>query len=135
MCEWCSLFLAKSLIYYHNFLDGKPLEKWTSSNGYVRKIISLDNAIDLSIHRSICLSAFIFQYIYLSIQLQGFQEKLCFFTIHSNQSLAYILLQDAFKVLNAMWVHRHSYWLVRERCQNLKHSWKKNNFFCILSFI
>ena len=35
-----------------------------------------------------------------------------FFTIHCNPSFAYIAVRETFKVLNAMRVYSHSYWLV-----------------------
>ena len=46
--------------------------------------------------------------------IQGVQEKLCFFTIHCNPSLAYIAVKETFKALNAMRVYSHSYWLYNQ---------------------
>ena len=46
------------------------------------------------------------------MDVQGVQEKLCFFTIHCNPSLAYIAIRDLQSSLNAMRVYSHSYWLV-----------------------
>ena len=71
--------------------------------------------------------------------VQGVHEKLCFFTIHCNPSLAYIT-EKTFKALNAMRVYSHSYWLVnfcktnssrvlaKERLQTFENSWKKTQY-------
>ena len=48
----------------------------------------------------------------LEWHIHGVQEKLGFFTIHCNPSLAYIAVLETFKALNAMWVYSHSYWMV-----------------------
>ena len=67
--------------------------------------------------------------------MQGVQEKLFFFlTFYCNQSFANISLLEISKVISAMRVYNHSYWLghflndypvlARERCQNTE----ENNF-------
>ena len=78
------------------------------------------------------------RYMYIHFDIQGVQEKMCFFIIHCNPILAYIAVRD--KALNAMQVYSHSYWLVifctanssrvltRERWQTFENSWKKDNF-------
>ena len=40
--------------------------------------------------------------------IQGVQEKLCFFLIHCNPSLAYIAVRETFKALNGLRAYSHS---------------------------
>ena len=48
---------------------------------------------------------------YVSGKIQGVKEKLWFFTIHCNSSLACIAVRDL-QALNALRMYSHSYWLV-----------------------
>ena len=67
-------------------------------------------------------------------------EKLCFFKMHFNPSLAYITVRDLESSQRNSNVHCRSYWLVifcttnssrvlaRERWQTLKNSWKNTQY-------
>ena len=48
---------------------------------------------------------------FMHIYIQGVQEKLCFFTVRCNPSLAFISLKETLKVLNAMRVYSRPYLL------------------------
>ena len=74
-----------------------------------------------------------------SLDIQGAQEKLCWFHNSLHPSLAYIAVKT-FKAFNAMRVYSRSYWLVifcttnssrvlaRERWQTCENSWKKTQY-------
>ena len=50
-------------------------------------------------------------WVFPKFYVQDVKKKKCFFTIYCNPFLAYILLQENFKVLNTISVYNLSYWL------------------------
>ena len=80
-----------------------------------------------------------FQTSLFPIYIQGVQEKLCFFTIHRNLSLAYIAVRDlqssqrnasvqSLLLAGIFCTTNSSRVLARERWQTFENSWKKTQY-------